>query len=116
MRTIFDHIERVKGQPHHVRKQVALTSAGGIALVIGLAWFGISLQSGVYAIHGSNFAVSTGAEAAPASASAGQTSQLAGAAAALDDSSKGPARIVIVDAASSSAASNTSAEQTTIPF
>lgn len=115
MRTIFDHIERVKGQPHHVRKQVALTSAGGIAVFIALVWFGISLDSGAYAIKGSNFAVSTGAEAAPAAADAAQTSQLAGAAAALHTDT-GPARIVIVNASSSGAASVTPSEQTTIPF
>jgi hypothetical protein len=115
MRTLFDHIEHVKGQPHHVRKRVALGSAGGIAAVVGILWFGGSLAGGAYAIHGSNFAISTGAESAPSTASVSGTSQLAGAAAALDSKDTGPARIVIVDS-SSSAATSTPADQTTIPF
>lgn len=117
MRTIVERIEDLRARPHQVRKQVALTSAGGIAVVIGLIWFGVSLGSGAYAIHGSNFAEATGAEASPnAAPSAPQTSQIAGAAAALDTADAGPAHIVIVDASSSSAAPSTSAEQTTIPF
>lgn len=115
MRTIFDHIEHVKGQPHHIRKRVALTAAGGIAAVVGIVWFGASLASGTYAIHGSNFAESTGAESQTGSPVVSETSQVAGAAAALNSDTSGPARIVIVDA-SSTASATPASDQTTIPF
>lgn len=116
MKTLFEHIEYVKGQPHHVRKRVALGSALGITVAIGLVWFGGSLAAGSYAIQGSNFAQSTGAEpAANVAATGNNDSQLAGAAAAVESTSTNqPAHIIVEDVATTSTA--TPPEQTVIPF
>lgn len=115
MQKFFDYIEHLKGKPHHVRKQITFAAATGGAALIGLVWFGVSLSSGAYAINGSNFAQATGAEAT-VTASAGNTSQLAGAAAAVDTNKTQAAHIEIIDAATTSTAANTRPEQTVIPF
>ena len=108
-----DHIETLKGKPHHVRKRVAFGIAGGSAALIGILWFGISLSSGAYAIHASDFADATAASASVTSAP--QNPQLAGAAAALDSNQQSaPAHIQIIDDTPSAHASTT--EATIIPF
>ena len=114
MKSLVHHIEHVRKQPHHVRKRVALTLAGAGAALVGVLWLGISLGTGAFAIHGSNFAESTGAE--PSSAgSPSDTSQLAGAAAAVEPANAA-AHIEIIDAATSSALSAPRTVQTVIPF
>ena len=115
MKTIYEHIEHVKGRPHHIRKRVAFTTALCGALLVGVLWFGVSLASGGYALHGSNFAEATGAESSMGGSPVTSTSQLAGAAAALNqDSASQPAHIEIVDATSTTTPS--APEQTVIPF
>lgn len=61
MRSVIDHIDRVKAQPHHVRHAVALVSAGLITAFIALAWVGVSLSTGAFAIAGDGFTQATGA-------------------------------------------------------
>ncbi len=112
MQALFDHIDTVKGKPHHVRRQVAFAVAAVIAGVVGLGWLGLSLSMGAFAIEGSSFAESTGA--LPAAATVSGNSQLAGSAAAFSDEDNAPAHIQIVDTTPSSAASQP--EQTVIPF
>lgn len=106
------HIENIKGKPHHVRKQVAFTSAAGIALFIGVVWFAYSAQTGVFAIKGSSFADATkGTDQAYINVQEGSNG-LAGAAAAVQEDS-GSARINVVDTTSPKPVQ---VEQTTIPF
>ncbi|MDD2657558.1 MAG: hypothetical protein PHD04_02770 [Candidatus Pacebacteria bacterium] len=112
MKTIFEHIEYVKGQPHHIRKRVVFGLAGGITAIIAFVWLAGSLATGAFAIRGS----SAGAAAAPEANGSSDTSGLAGAAAALPSvSADAPARIDIIDAAPLTR-SNKQAEQTTLPF
>ena len=107
------HIENVKGKPHHVRKQVAFTSAAGIALFIGLVWFAYSAQTGVFAIKGSSFADATKAtDPTYVDAQGGSNDGLAGAAAAVQDDS-GAVRLNVVD---KTPPKPVQMEQTTIPF
>ena len=121
MKTIFDHIEHIKSRPHPVRRRIAFASAAGGAGVIALVWFFGVFASGTFAIQGTNFAESTGAEqsgvavAAPSDNNSGQPAQagLAGAAAAISGPSKAPG-IEIVDATSSAPARQP--EPTVIPF
>ncbi len=116
MKTIFEHIERVKGQPHHIRKQVAFAAAASLTAFIAIVWFIGSLSMGVFSIKGGSFAA--GAEQGSAAASDTSGSQnLAGvgAAAALPQSANTPASIEIIDAATAPAVQK-QAEQTTIPF
>lgn len=115
MQKFFEYIEHLKGKPHHVRKQITFSVATGGAALIGLLWFGASLSSGAYAIKGSNFAQATGAETTSV-ATADNTSQLAGAAAAVGTNKVEAAHIEIIDAATTSTAANTRPEQTVIPF
>ena len=117
MKNIFDHIEHIKGKPHHVRKQVAVATAAFGSALVALVWFVGSYASGTFAIQGSNFALSTGQENTVVKVSdTGESQNLAGvgAAAALQGANTS-AHIEIVDtnAATSSAAQ---AEQTTLPF
>ena len=117
MKTVFEHIAHIKGKPHHVRKRVAFAAAANGAGIIALVWIVGSLSAGAFAIQGSTFAESTGAEsAATIAADNGSNStdgRIAGAAAALTDVSA-PARIEILNAAP--APRMKQAEQTTIPF
>lgn len=112
MKSALEHLETLKAKPHHVRKRIAFTTAGLGAAVLGLAFFGVSLASGTYAIKGSNFADVSGA--APQVATTSPSGELAGAAAALDQSASAPAHIEIVDASSSSPTAT--AKPTVIPF
>jgi hypothetical protein len=114
MKTIFDHIEYVRGKPHHVRKRVAFATAAGITAVIALVWFIGSLSLGAFAISGSSFADSTGQSPAVTTDNNTGDTGIAGAAAALPSATT-PAHIEIIDAASSTSGQS-KAEQTIIPF
>ena len=121
MKTVFDHIEHIKGKPHHIRKRVAFTAAAGVTALIALVWLVGSVTSGAFAIQGSTFADSTQQQpvvtttATGADTGTGDTSGLAGAAAALPSvSTNAPASIEIVDVASATPPAQT--QQTIIPF
>lgn len=114
MKTIFDHIERVKKQPHHVRKRVAFGAAYAATGLIAVVWLGTSLSSGAFALHDSNFAAAEAGAGNERVAGNAAPQQLAGAAAALRGvAANAPAHIEIVDATSTSSAPR---EQTVIPF
>jgi hypothetical protein len=117
MKTVFEHIEYVKGQPHHIRKRVAYATAACGTGVIAIVWFAASLATGAFAIKGSNFADNAANDAAAPVVTTDATNQLAGAgaAAALLQTVDAPAHIEIVDTTPAPAASK-QAEQTTIPF
>jgi len=61
MRTVFQHIDRVRERPHHVRSRIAFGTAGVIAAAIGVVWLGTSLATGAFAIQGATFADANGA-------------------------------------------------------
>lgn len=110
MKTIFEHIEQVKQQPHHVRKQVALATAASCTALVALVWLVGSVSSGVFSIRdGATSATSASSEVTDNQGLAG-----AGAAAAFQQSEVTPAHIEIIDAPTQ--ASGKKAEQTTIPF
>ena len=114
MKNIFEHIEHLKGKPHHIRKRVAFATATGVTAVIALVWLVGSVSSGVFAIQGSTFAESTGEQPIVTTGTAGGNSGLAGAAAALPDAgANAPAHIEIIDAATATPAKP---PQTVIPF
>jgi len=113
MKTIFNHIERIREQPHHVRKQVAFASAAVGTALIALVWLAGSIGTGTFALKGDSAA---GQEAAAAVAGTGAEIQnLAGAGAALPRSEDSPAYIEIIDS-SPAATGKKQAEQTTLPF
>ncbi len=114
MKTVFEHIEYVKGQPHHIRKRVAFSAAAGVTALIALTWLGGSFATGAFAIRSGN----PSAEQPTAAAASNDTNNsLAGAAAALPPSSGNvPAHIEIVDTTAAAAPSQKQAEQTVIPF
>lgn len=114
MKTIFDHIEHVKGKPHHIRKQIAFGVAASGTALIALVWFVSTLAAGTFAIQGNSFAQSTGQESIFVASSTGNTGQIAGAAAPLSNTANAPAHIEIVNATTTS--QNVQAVQTTIPF
>jgi hypothetical protein len=115
------HIEIVRQQPHHIRKQIALTSAGVITAIIAIAWLTGSLATGTFALKGTSFADATnGTLPKTASAPAGFGSLIGAASAAIYGEPEGPSHIEIVDTGNSSTfdANKTAptAEPTTIPF
>ena len=114
MKTVFEHIEHVKKQPHHVRRGVAFSAAALCTALVALVWLTGSLWSGTFALRSSSFAESAGQSSAPAPAYNSGESGLAGAAVALP-SADAPAHIEIVDAASSTSGQK-KAEPTIIPF
>lgn len=113
MKTIFDHIDRVKAQPHHIRKQVAFATAATGAVLVALVWFVGSLATGVFSItNGNSFA--TGVPQSDTASGSVTNQGLAGAAAILPDADA-PAHIEIIEASPAPVAKQ-QAEQTTIPF
>ena len=113
MKTIFEHIEHIKTKPHHIRKQMAFSIAGGVTALVALVWLVGSLSLGVFALSGSSFADSAGEGSAIVTSGPG-TSNVAGAAAAVPEVNA-PARIEIVDSPASTV-NQKKAEPTIIPF
>jgi hypothetical protein len=116
MDKISSYVEHIKGQPHHIRKQIAFGTAGVFTVATALVWIIGTISSGVLALKTPSFADYT-EESGTAIVSGGSGSQgLAGAAAAPALGSKNaPSYIEIVDVASSTRSAK-KPEQTTIPF
>ncbi len=110
MKTVFEHIEKVKGKPHHIRKRVAFTVAAGGALTVALVWLVGSISTGTFALESSSFADAM--QQAPVVRTGSASPGIAGAAAALENRNA-PAHIEIVDTTPVTAPK---AEQTTLPF
>src|SRR3989344_4686588 len=114
MKTIFEHIEHIKGKPHHIRKRVAFGAAAVGTSIIAPAWPAASLGTGAFALKDTSFAQTASDYGTPAAS--GVEEQLAGVGAASIIKRAGePARIEIIDA-SSQTSSGKKAEQTIIPF
>ncbi|MFZ2500660.1 MAG: hypothetical protein WAW90_01580 [Minisyncoccia bacterium] len=115
MKNIFDHIEHVRGKPHHIRKKIAFSAAAFGSALVALVWFAGSLATGAFAIHGSNFAESSGqAPSVVPKSNAISDEGFAGAAAAVRDTNV-PAYIEVVDTAPPAPAKS-QYEQTILPF
>ena len=116
MKTVSQHIEHIKGKPHHVRKRVAFGAAFAGTAIIALVWLVSSVGTGAFALKDTSFAQSTGQESTLATEGNSAVGGVAGAAAAPTlGNANAPARIEIIDTASSTR-QNKKAEQTTIPF
>ena len=114
MKTISQHVEYAKGQPHHIRKRIAFIVAAVGTALIALAWLAVSVSTGAFAIQGSTFADVGGAGNASTSDNVGSgTTGVAGAASAIQQNA--PAHIEIIDS-TPAMSSGKKAEQTTIPF
>lgn len=113
MKAIFDHIERVKGRPHHVRKRVTFTYAGALTALIAVVWLGTSLSTGTFALTDTSFTDGTGGATTVTGSGDAASAGLAGAAATPAAMPNTAARIEIIDAATST---SQKPEPTTIPF
>lgn len=114
MKAVRDHIEYLKGKPHHIRERIAFAAAAACTALVAFVWLAGSLWTGAFALKSSSFAESAGQSPASAPAYDSGKGGLAGAAAAIPSAENAPARIEIVDAASSTPEKK--AEQTIIPF
>lgn len=114
MKTVFEHIEYLKGKPHHIRKQVAFGSAASIAAIIALVWLVTSVGSGTFALKNPTPEEGSGDGSLFVPGREDGSQNLAGAAAALQDESA-PARIEIIDT-TPAAPRVKPIEQTTLPF
>lgn len=109
------HIHVLRSQPHHIKKQAALTIAGAGAGLIGLLWLVGSVASGSFAIKERSFADATqGLVPEQMTPAQSALSGLAGAAAALSGK-EDPARIQIVEVQKPTPVAKPP-ERTTIPF
>lgn len=115
MKNIFDHIEYVKGKPHHIRRKVAFAAAAGMSGVVAFVWLASSLATGAFVIQGSSLADATGQQDVVATTSDSGDQGLAGvgSAAVLQDGSA-PAHIEVVDTTPPAPVKKT--EQTVLPF
>ncbi len=114
MKNIFDHIEYIKGKPHHVRKQIAFGTATALSALIALVWFAGSIATGTFAIRDTSFAANTAQAGMVATTSVSGDQGLAGAASAVQDASA-PAHIEIVDT-SATAPAKAQPTPTILPF
>ena len=115
MKNVFEHIEHIKGKPHHIRKRVALGVAAGTSAFIALLWFGVSFATGAFAIQGSDFSMATGQTATVTTVDAsGNQQNLAGAAGAtVLQPADASAHIEIVDTTPAAPAKS---DPTILPF
>jgi hypothetical protein len=111
MKSLSHHINRVKSQPHHVRKRVAFGTAFAVAAFVGAAWAGTSLATGAFALHDTSSFGNPGPQPALATAPSGATG-LAAADSAFAPAAQ-PAHIEIVDVKK---APPPAAAPTSIPF
>jgi hypothetical protein len=120
MMLLADHIENVRAQPEHIRRQIALTIAVVLTAIVALLWFGMSLASGAFALKSTSFAEATsGVEAQPASPSSGSVSRLFGAVgAAFGGAPSGPARVEVIQAKPDTTRKSDASivESTVLPF
>ncbi len=115
MKTLNEHIEHVKGKPHHIRRRVAFTVAGAATGLIALVWLVGSVSFGLFAIPDHNFADSTQSDGVQiVSEDQEASSGLAGVGAAFAATNQ-PAHIEIVDT-TPKAATTKKPEETVIPF
>ena len=114
MKTVFEHIEHIKGKPHHIRKNIAFATAMGGTALIAFVWLVGNVSAGTFALKPTSFADLAGQQPTVETVSPNANSGIAGAAAALDSKDTTP-RIQIVDTASSTRPAK-KPEQTTIPF
>ena len=115
MKTLFQHIDHVKGKPHHIRKKVAFGAAGALSGLVALVWLTSSLATGAFAIQGSNFAQSVADGAHVESVNKTPAQGLAAAASALLGADAPPPHIEIVTVVATSTPAH-QGEETTIPF
>ncbi|MFA5996243.1 MAG: hypothetical protein WC790_00760 [Candidatus Paceibacterota bacterium] len=116
MKKIIEHIEYVKGKPHHVRKQIAFGAATLMSALIAFVWLAGNYASGTFVLRGSSFADATGQGNTVQVMNSGVDSQnLAGvgAASAFESSQDAPAHIEIVD---TTPTAKKQPEQTILPF
>lgn len=116
MKNIIEHIEYVKGKPHHVRKQVAFGVATLMSALIAFVWLAGNYASGTFALRGSSFADATGQGTTVQVVNSGANNQnLAGvgAASAFESSQDAPAHIEIID---TTPTTKKQSEQTILPF
>lgn len=118
MKTVFEHIEHVKGKPHHVRRRVAFAAAMSGAAIVALVWLVGSFSLGTFALQENSFADAVGQGSIKTTdggkGSPSVTSGIAGVAAVFQTANT-PASIEIIDTVSSTYQGK-KAEQTTIPF
>ena len=114
MKTVFEHIEHIKGKPHHVRKRIAFGTAAAGAGLVAVVWLAINVTGGAFAIPDNSFADAAGQGSVVATTSERAATNLAGVAAAVENQDA-PAHIEIVDTTPAST-SQKKAERTIIPF
>lgn len=114
MKKIFEHIEKIKGQPHHIRKQIAFGTAGVCTAAIALIWLVGTVSSGTFALKPTSFADAVEGTGTLKVPDGSVSDGLAGAASAIEDKNA-PANIKIIDTASSTRPTKKT-EQTVIPF
>ena len=115
MQFLFNAIERTKEKPHHIRHRVAVAVSAACTGLVALVWLGVSLSHNAFAIKGTTFAESVGATQIVETVNETRSQNVAGAAAALDQKSEGPARVQIVNIVATSTPTKTE-DQTIIPF
>ncbi|MCX6787634.1 MAG: hypothetical protein NT108_00525 [Candidatus Kaiserbacteria bacterium] len=118
MKPILDYLinrfEHAKGQPHHIRKQIAFGVSSGIAALIAIVWLVSSVESGTFALKNPTPEDGSGDGSMFVAGMGGGSQNLAGAAAALTNESA-PAHIEIIDTTPAPVKVKP-VEQTTVPF
>src|SRR3989344_6676324 len=112
MKTVFEHIEHIKGKPHHIRKNIAFATAMGGTALIAFIWLVGNVSAGTFALKPTSFADIANQKGTIETVSPNGSENLAGAAAAFESKDTTP-RIQIVDTASSTRPAK-KPEQTTI--
>jgi hypothetical protein len=122
---MFEHLERLRNKPHHVRRNIALGSAGALTALLAVGWLTATIAGGSLALQPVPLDP-TGATAAIASSVSDTSSSFSqllgavGAATGISGSSTAP-QLQIVDGAQSSTlaakvSTSTASSQTVIPF
>lgn len=117
MMLLTRHIETVRQQPEHVRRQVAFTVAAVLTGLIAFIWLGASVATGAFALKSTSFAEATSGAPLPVQQSSGGAGDLVGAVGAFfGGTSEGPARVDIVGADAAATPRTPAAEATILPF
>ena len=118
---MFQHLERMRNKPDHIRKGVAFGAAGALTLLVALGWGVFTVESGSLALAPTVLTPDATAQiATTASETSSGFSNLLGAVGAATSADTKPS-LQIVDSGVTStinakAAATPAPEQTTIPF
>ena len=96
MAAIFEHLERLRAKPHHVRRQIALGTSVAVTALVAVGWLGALASSPKFALNPETAGDGVDMQSA-VTETRSNFSELVGAAGAAFGATSSPAQVIVVD-------------------